>query len=110
MKGITNKKGNQLFRQAGFFFGIIAILAIGAAPGTAQDAPTIKIGLVTFLSGGAAGPFGIPARNGAEFMIEAINAGTVPAPYNTKGVAGAQLETALIDEGFQVLLVISLLL
>ena len=99
MKGITNKKGNQLFRQAGFFFGIIAILAIGAAPGTAQDAPTIKIGLVTFLSGGAAGPFGIPARNGAEFMIEAINAGTVPAPYNTKGVAGAQLETALIDEG-----------
>ena len=99
MKGITNKKGNQLFRQAGIFFGIIAILAIGAAPGTAQDAPTIKIGLVTFLSGGAAGPFGIPARNGAEFMIEAINAGTVPAPYNTKGVAGAQLETALIDEG-----------
>ena len=64
----------------------------------AADAPTIKIGLVTFLSGGAAGPFGIPGRNGAEFMIEAINAGKVPAPYNTKGVAGAQLETVLIDE------------
>ena len=31
-------------------------------------------------------------------MIEAINAGKVPAPYNTKGVAGAQLETVLIDE------------
>ena len=33
----------------------------------------------------AAGPFGVPARNAAELTIEAINAGTLPAPYNTQG-------------------------
>jgi hypothetical protein len=65
MRKITRKKSNQLFRQAGIIFGLIAILALGAAPAMAADAPTIKIGLVTFLSGGAAGPFGIPGRNGA---------------------------------------------
>jgi len=98
MRKITHHRSNQLFRQAGIIFCLIAALVLGAAPVMAEDPPTIKIGLVTFLSGGAAGPFGIPGRNGAELMIEAINAGTVPAPYNTKGVAGAQLETVLIDE------------
>ena len=98
MTKIRYKRSNRLFKQTGIILGLIAVLALGATPAMAADAPTIKIGLVTFLSGGAAGPFGIPARNGAEFMIEAINAGKVPAPYNTKGVAGAQLETVLIDE------------
>jgi len=99
MTKITQRRNHQLFKQAGIIFCLIATLALGASPVMAEDAPTIKIGLVTFLSGGAAGPFGIPARNGAEMMIEAINAGKVPAPYNTPGVAGAQLETVLIDEG-----------
>ena len=98
MTKIRYKRSNRVFKQTGIILGLIAVLALGTAPAMAADAPTIKIGLVTFLSGGAAGPFGIPARNGAEFMIEAINAGKVPAPYNTKGVAGAQLETVLIDE------------
>jgi hypothetical protein len=65
MTKITNRRSNQLFKRAGIILGLIAILALGAAPAMAADAPTIKIGLVTFLSGGAAGPFGIPARNGA---------------------------------------------
>jgi branched-chain amino acid transport system substrate-binding protein len=98
MRKIICKHNNQLFKQAGIILGLIAILALVAAPATAEDAPKIKVGLVTFLSGGAAGPFGIPARNGSELMIEAINAGKVPAPYNKKGIAGAQLETVLIDE------------
>ena len=98
MRKIARKKNNQFFKHAGIMLGLVAILALGAAPAMAADVPTIKIGLVTFLSGGAAGPFGIPARNGAELMIGAINAGSVPAPYNTPGVAGAQLETVLIDE------------
>jgi branched-chain amino acid transport system substrate-binding protein len=76
----------------------MAALVFVATPAVAADPPKVKVGLVTFLSGGAAGPFGIPARNGAEMMIAAINAGKVPAPYNTKGVASAQLETVLIDE------------
>ena len=98
MARLTHKKTVAFYKPAGILLGLIAILALVAAPTMAADPPTIKVGLVTFLSGGAAGPFGIPARNGAEMIIEAINAGKVPAPYNTPGVAGAQLETVLIDE------------
>lgn len=74
----------------------LAVLA--GLPAAAQDAKPIKIGIVTFLSGGAAGPFGIPARNGAEITVEALNAGTVPAPYNTVGIGGRPIETVVIDE------------
>lgn len=98
MARLTHKKKYPLLKQAGILLGLIATLALAVAPTMAEDPPKIKVGLVTFLSGGAAGPFGIPARNGAEMMIAAINAGKVPAPYNTEGVAGAQLETVLIDE------------
>ncbi|MFY0681183.1 MAG: ABC transporter substrate-binding protein [Thalassovita sp.] len=63
----------------------------------AQDA-SVKVGFVTFLSGGAAGPFGVPARNAAELMIQAINAGNVPAPYDTAGVGGAAIDPIFVDE------------
>jgi branched-chain amino acid transport system substrate-binding protein len=76
----------------------IAAFTGGAAPVQAQDAGTVKLGLVTFLSGPAAGPFGVPGRNGAEILIEALNAGKVPAPYNTVGLGGAKIETKIIDE------------
>jgi len=59
---------------------------------------TVKVGIVTFLTGPAAGPFGVPGRNGAELVIDAINAGTLPAPYNSKGFGGATLEPLYIDE------------
>ena len=64
----------------------------------AEEEKPIKIGVVTFLSGGAAGPFGVPARNGAEVLTEALNAGTVPAPYATKGLGGAAIELVFMDE------------
>jgi branched-chain amino acid transport system substrate-binding protein len=67
------------------------------APAHAEDG-TFKLGLVTFLSGGAAGPFGVPARNASELVVEAINKGTLPAPYNSKGVAGQMIEPVVIDE------------
>lgn len=68
-------------------------------PAAAADEKPIKIGVVTFLSGGAAGPFGVPARNGAEVLTEALNAGgKVPAPYATKGFGGAPIELVFIDE------------
>lgn len=50
--------------------------------------PEVRIGIVTFLSGPAASPFGVPARNAAELMIEQFNAGTAPAPYNQKVLVG----------------------
>jgi branched-chain amino acid transport system substrate-binding protein len=73
---------------------VATLLPVVAA---AQEAP-IKVGVVTFLSGAAAGPFGVPARNGAEIMVEMLNGGSVPAPYGTKGFGGAPLQMQLVDE------------
>lgn len=75
--------------------GLAAAFAL-SAPATAQE--TVSIGVVSFLSGPAAGPFGVPARNGAEMVIDAINSGSLPAPYNTKGFAGATIEADFLDE------------
>lgn len=79
---------------------IPALVAAALAPAmvSAQTANTVKMSVVAFLSGPAAGPFGVPARNGAELVIAAINAGTLPAPYNTKGLAGREIEAEYIDE------------
>jgi branched-chain amino acid transport system substrate-binding protein len=80
------------------FAMLTAVLSVGTpAPAQAEDG-TFKLGLVTFLSGGAAGPFGVPARNAAELVIEAINKGTLPAPYNSIGIAGQAIEPIIIDE------------
>ena len=47
------------------FVGIAALCAgLAALPATAQQATPVKLGIVTFLSGAAAGPFGVPARSG----------------------------------------------
>ncbi|HET7826475.1 MAG TPA: ABC transporter substrate-binding protein [Anaeromyxobacter sp.] len=83
---------------------LVALLASSSAsaqaPAPAQPAAAapFKIGIVTFLSGGAAGPFGVPARNGAETVVEALNAGKLPAPYATKGLGGRPIEVVFVDE------------
>jgi branched-chain amino acid transport system substrate-binding protein len=74
-----------------------AALTIVCATGHAQDKP-IRIGLVTFLSGPAAGPFGVPAKIAAEAIVDSLNAGKVPAPYYTKGFGGTPLELTIVDE------------
>ena len=66
------------------------------APALAQD--KYKIGIITFLTGPGAPPFGIPARNSAEMVAEAINKGALPAPYNTKGIGGREIELVIVDE------------
>lgn len=77
--------------------GVLATSAVLAAmPVHAKD--EIKVGIVTFMSGPAAGPFGVPGHQGAELVIEAINAGELPAPYNTAGFAGAKMEPLFVDE------------
>jgi len=76
--------------------GAAAVVFSGDAQ--AQDHKPIRIGFVTFLSGPAAGPFGVPAKQAAEAIVESLNAGKVPAPYNTKGFGGAPLELVVIDE------------
>ena len=59
----------------------------------------IVIAVPSFLTGGAAGPFGIPAMNGAKMVVDAINKGSLPAPYNTKGFGGVSGAVIELDEG-----------
>ncbi len=84
----------------GTSLGLLAAFMLLAGPGaSAQDAAkSVKIGIVTFLSGAAAGPFGVPARNAAELAIETINGGKLPAPYNKAGINGVAIEPVIIDE------------
>ena len=72
-------------------------LAAFASCALAGEAP-VRVGIVTFLSGPAAGPFGVPARNAAELVIEALNSGKMPGPYGTRGFAGMTIEPTIIDE------------
>ena len=72
--------------------------ALAVSPAGAQQPATFKLGIVTFLSGAAAGPFGVPARNAAELTIEALNAGKLPAPYDKKGINGMSIEMVIVDE------------
>jgi len=79
-----------------------AMLAIGVAwalPETAHaQQADVKLGIVSFLTGPAAGPFGIPGRNAAEILIGAFNAGKAPAPYDTIGLGGAKIDAKYVDE------------
>lgn len=82
---------------------LIHILGAGAALSlalsttvSAQD--TVRVGIVSFLTGPAAVPFGVPGRNAAELLIDAINNGSLPAPYNNKGLGGATIEARYVDE------------
>jgi branched-chain amino acid transport system substrate-binding protein len=78
----------------------LSFAAGGAAFGQSApaEAPTVKLGIVTFLTGPAASPFGVPSRNAAEIVIEALNSGKAPAPYNTVGLGGAKIEAKYVDE------------
>ena len=67
-----------------------------AAPASAQE--TFKLGIVTFLSGPAADSFGVPARNGGQFVIDQLNKGAAPAPYEKVGFGGMKIEPVIIDE------------
>jgi len=68
------------------------------APAPAAPNANVKIGIVTFLSGPAAAPFGVPAKNAAEFVVSQLNEGKAPAPYDKKGFGGTTIETVIIDE------------
>jgi branched-chain amino acid transport system substrate-binding protein len=75
---------------------LIALAAAAVAPGAL--AQNVKIGVVAFISGPAAAPFGVPAKQAADFVVEQLNAGRAPAPYNKKGFGGATIETVVVDE------------
>src|SRR6185436_12005194 len=75
---------------------LVALVAAALAP--AALAQNVKIGIVTFLSGPAAAPFGVPAKNAAELVIADLNNGKAPKPYGAKGFGGATIEAVFLDE------------
>ncbi|MGH8629470.1 MAG: ABC transporter substrate-binding protein [Burkholderiales bacterium] len=76
---------------------LVLIAAVAAtAPAHAQD--RIRIGVITFLSGPAAGPFGVPAKHAADLMAEALNKGGVISGYATRGFGGREIELVYVDE------------
>src|SRR5882762_8269968 len=75
---------------------LVALAALVLAPGA--FAQNVKIGIVAFISGPAAAPCGVPAKNAADFVVDELNGGKVPGPYSKKGFGGATLETVIVDE------------
>ncbi|MGJ9420772.1 ABC transporter substrate-binding protein [Massilia sp. CMS3.1] len=80
------------------YIALTALLAGSTGLSHAADNGKFRIGVVTFLSGAAAGPFGVPAANAAKLTVDALNAGQLPAPYNKKGINGLDIEIVMIDE------------
>jgi branched-chain amino acid transport system substrate-binding protein len=79
--------------------GLLLFLSLVISDGARAEEPApVKIGFVTFLTGPAAAPFGIPDHNAAELLVEKLNAGQVPAPYNQVGLGGAKIEAKYLDE------------
>ena len=77
---------------------IAGLAAAALAPGAVLAQGAVKIGFVMFLSGPAASPFGVPAKNAADFVVDELNAGKGPAPYNKVGFGGAKIEMVPVDE------------
>jgi branched-chain amino acid transport system substrate-binding protein len=86
----------RTLRYLGAIAALIATL-LGGQWACAEEAP-LRIGVITFLSGPAAGPFGVPAKNAADLMIDALNAGTKIPGYEKKGFGGRALEVVYVDE------------
>ena len=92
MKSVT-----KLAYSVALSAGLASALGAGfSSDAVAQE--KLKVGVVAFYTGAAAGPFGIPARNAAELVIESVNGGTLPAPYNTKGAGGLEIDPVYVDE------------
>jgi branched-chain amino acid transport system substrate-binding protein len=86
-----------LKQQASIGLGVAlaGALAFGAAPAVAQK---VKLASPAFLTGAAGPAFGIPAKQGVELIVRGINNGELPAPYNTPGLAGRQIDLLVYDE------------
>lgn len=84
----------QLLRIAALFLAAAALAGSAAA----QDARSLRIGVITFLSGPAAGPFGVPAKNAADLLVESFNKGGIVPGYEQKGFGGRPIEVVYVDE------------
>lgn len=76
----------------------VALIAAVAASAPAHAQDRLRIGVITFLSGPAAGPFGVPAKNAADLMADTLNKGGVIPGYSAKGFGGREIELVYVDE------------
>jgi branched-chain amino acid transport system substrate-binding protein len=83
-------------RRAGAL-ALLCLTALAASPGAFAQEP-LKVGVITFLSGPAAGPFGVPAKNASDLLAELLNKGGAAPGYEKKGFAGRPLELTYVDE------------
>jgi branched-chain amino acid transport system substrate-binding protein len=75
--------------------GAFGAFATGAA---AQNDTVFKLAFVTFLSGPAAESAGKPSEQAARTVIDALNAGSLPKPYDKVGLGGLKIEVQFVDE------------
>jgi branched-chain amino acid transport system substrate-binding protein len=87
---------HQFLRRHAALLSALAATLAWTASASAQE--TFKLGIVTFLSGPAADSFGVPARNGGQFVIDQLNKGAAPQPYEKLGFGGMKIEPVIIDE------------
>ena len=91
------RRRNTPARLAGAATAALLTGLVGISSASAED--TFKVGVVTFLSGGAAESFGVPAWNGGKLLIDMLNKGGVlPPPYDKKGFGGMTIEAIPVDE------------
>jgi branched-chain amino acid transport system substrate-binding protein len=76
----------------------IAFVSTILTAGVALAQEPLRIGVITFLSGPAAGPFGVPAKNAADLLAEALNQGSQIPGYGQKGFGGRPIELVYVDE------------
>jgi len=87
---------NRFLRRVGATSVLFLLVLLGSPLASAQ-AP-LRIGIITFLSGPAAGPFGVPAKNASDLMAEALNKGGQIPGDEKKGFGGRPLEVVYVDE------------
>jgi len=86
---------HRILRRFGALSALLAVVL--GVPAAAAEEP-LRIGVITFLSGPAAGPFGVPAKNAADLIAEAFNKGGQVPGYEKKGFGGRPIELVFVDE------------
>ncbi len=87
---------NRFLRSVGATSALFALALLGSPFASAQ-AP-LRIGVITFLSGPAAGPFGVPAKNASDLLADVLNKGGQIPGYEKKGFGGRPIEVVYVDE------------
>jgi branched-chain amino acid transport system substrate-binding protein len=87
---------NRFLRSVGATSALFALALLGSPFASAQ-AP-LRIGVITFLSGPAAGPFGVPAKNASDLLEDVLNKGGQIPGYEKKGFGGRPIDVVYVDE------------